>query len=499
MKRLIAPGLGWGLLFWLLPTLCPAQDFVWTPGLQRAYADLLKLKVQPARQTIQAETGQNGIRIYAEDYADMLTLLFSDDDRAYEKMVHREDERLDQLHRLDQNSPWARVTEAEVRLHWAFVKLKFGKEVSASWDVIRAYKLLSENQKRFPDFSPTYKSLGVLHVMIGAAPDQYTWVARLLGLKGDINAGMQEIRRAQQEPTFRLEAQLIELIIRAYVLQFTEADTRALLLLVSQHPDNALLHFLAATVQMKNGQSESARLFLLNLPQTDTPTYLSTPIVDNLLGDIYLQKGQFATALTHYQQFLSRYKGLNFVKDTYYKQFLCYWLAHDDARAQPLIRQVPTVGRAVVESDKAAQKFAENYLKSGATPHQQVLMRARLSCDGGYLDSALAFLRPYPENRFLPGAEQAEFNYRMGRIQQRRNETDASIPFFTRAIALSDGPGNLSFGATSALQLGYIYQQKKDTAHARQYFEKAISYRHHEYKNSIDNKARAGLNGLATE
>ena len=464
--------------------------------MQRAYADLLKLKVPNARLLMQAETDQNGIRIYTEDYADMLTLLFSDDDRAYEKIAHREEDRLEQLSQLDQTSPWARVTQAEVRLHWAFVKLKFGKEVSAAWDVIRAYKLLNENRKRFPAFLPTYKALGVLHVMVGAAPDQYTWVARLLGLRGDINTGMQEIRRAQQDPTFRLEAQLIELMIRAYVLRFSDADTRELQLLVSQHPDNALLHFLAATIQMKNGQSESARLFLLSLPQNDTPAYLPTPIVDNLLGDIYLQKGQFAPALVHYQRFLSRYTGQNFVKDTYYKQFLCYWLAHDDARAQALVRRIPTAGRAVVESDKAAQKFAETFLKMGPTPHQQLLIRARLSCDGGYLDSALTLLRPYPEGRFLPGTEQAEFNYRMGRILQRQHETDAAIPFFTRAITLSDGSGSGSFGATSALQLGYIYEQQKDVSHARQYFEKALSYRHYEYKNSIDNKARAGLNGL---
>ena len=499
MKRLIAPGTGWGLFFWLLATVCPAQDFAWTPGLQHAYADLLKLKVPPARQALQAENPKNGIRIFADDYADMLTLLFADDDRAYEKMANREDDRLAQLRQLDQTSPWARVTQAEVRLHWAFVKLKFGKELGASWEVVRAYKLLSENQKLFPAFLPTYKALGVLHVMLGAAPEQYTWVSRMLGLRGDVKTGMDEIKRAQQDPAFRLEAQLVELMIRAYVLCFSDADTRALQLLVSQQPDNALLHFLAATIQMKNGQSESARLFLLSLPQNDTPVYLPTPIVDNLLGDIYLQKGQFATALTHYQRFLARYRGQNFLKDTYYKQFLCYWLARDDVRAQALIHRVTTTGRAVVESDKAAQKFAENYLRSGPTPLQRVLMRARLSCDGGYADTALAVLRPYPEPRFLPGAEQAEFNYRMGRILQRQNAPEAAIPYFTRAIALSDGPGNLSFGATSALQLGYIYQQQQDLFRARQYFGKALSYRHHEYKNSIDNKARAGLNGLTAE
>lgn len=487
-----------------LPTIGLAQDFVWTPGLQRAYADLLKLKVQPARQRLSTESARNGIRIYADDYADMLTLLFSDDEKAYAKIASREAERLDQLGNLDECSPWSRVTQAEVRLHWAFVKLKFGKEVSACWDVIGAYRLLSENQTLFPDFLPTYKTLGVLHVMIGAAPDKYTWVANLLGLKGNVTLGMQEIRRAQQDPTCQLEAQLIELVIRAYVLQFSASDTQTLQMLVEQHPDNALLNFLAATIQMKNGQSEAARQYLLNRPHAEnsaSPAYLPIPIVDNLLGDIYLQKGQFSVALTHYQRFLAQYSGQNFLKDTFYKQFLCYWLNHElSPKSRALLQQVTTVGQTTVESDRTAQTFAENFLKQGPSPNQAVLMQARLSCDGGYLDSALAYLRPHLENRFVGVAEKAEFNYRMGRIYQRRNETDVAIPYFRQAIARCDSrtdkTDKLSFGATAALQLGYIYQQKKDKSRARQYFQKALSYTRHEYKNSIDNKARAGLNSL---
>lgn len=496
-------------LFWLiigwstLPATGLAQDFVWTPGLQRAYADLLKLKVQPARQQLSTEPGRNGIRIYADDYADMLTLLFSDDEKAYANMADREAGRLDQLNDLDEHSPWSRVTQAEVRLHWAFVKLKFGEEVSACWDVIKAYKLLSENQKLFPDFLPTYKTLGVLHVMIGAAPDKYTWVATLLGLRGNVALGVQEIRRAQQDPTCRLEAQLIELMIRAYVLQFSGTDAVALRTLVQEQPDNALLNFLAAAIQMKNGQSESARHYLLNRPgSSNSPLspYLSIPIVDNMLGDIYLQKGQFSTAITYYQRFLNQYKGQNFLKDTYYKQFLCYWLNNQlNPKTRALLQRVETVGRTTVESDKAAQKFAGSFLKRGPSPNQRVLMQARLSCDGGYLDSAFAYLRPHVENRFTGVAERAEFNYRMGRIQQRRSEADAAVPYFTRAIVLcaqNDETDKLSFGATAALQLGYVYQQKKDSKRARQYFQKALSYKHHEYKNSIDNKARAGLNSL---
>ncbi|GAB3513498.1 hypothetical protein GCM10027341_55640 [Spirosoma knui] len=473
--------------------LALAQDFAWTPGLQRAYADLQKLKVQPARQTLTTEPA-NGVRIFLDDYVDMLSLVTSDDDRAFAKLSNREDERLDALKKLDANSPWQRVFMAEVRLHWAFAKLKFGKEISASWDVIRAYKLLVENQKRFPDFLPTYKSLGTLHIMIGSVPENYVWVANLLGLRGSVRQGQQELLRAQQDPLFGLEARLIDLMVRAYVLSFTDADGRSLERLVADHPDNLLLHFFGATIEQKNGHSQQALTYLTTRPLD--PTYQPLPIIENILGDIYIQKGQYGTATAHFQKFLAVYKGQNFIKDSYCKLFLCNWLANEaDAKSRFYLEKVVSAGRTTVESDKTAQKFAEAYLKQSTSPNQKVLMRARLASDGGFTDSALAYLRPYPESRFSLTVEKAEYNYRMGRIYQRRNDADAAIPYLSRALALSEAE-QLSFGATAALQLGYIYKQKNDRLKARSFFQKALSFKRHEYKNSVDNKAKAAMSQL---
>ncbi|GAB3571192.1 hypothetical protein GCM10027578_29010 [Spirosoma luteolum] len=483
-----------GLLGWLHPGLAPAQDIVWSASQLRTYADLQTLRL-PA-PTPPGEPS-NGVAIFLADYADMLMLTTSDDDRLFASLSRREDDRIRQLSALDERSPWQRVLQAEVRLHWAFCKLKFGKELSASWDVIRAYRLLTENQQLFPAFTPTYKSLGTLQIMIGSVPDAYAWVARLLGLRGSIAQGQQLLLRARQDPVFGLEARLIDLMIRAYVLSFGESDERALQQLVADHPDNLLLHFFGATIAQKNGHGEQALAYLSRRPTG--PAYRPLPIVDNILGDIYLQKGQYATADACFGRFLANYRGQNFLKDSYYKRFLCHWLAgQPDSAGRPLLARVLQTGRTTVESDKAAQRFAEGYLKRGPTPNQALLMRARLACDGGFTDQALGYLRPYSEARFSGLPEQAEFNYRMGRIQQRRNAPDAAIPYFVRALALSDAYDGapLSFGATSALQLGYIYKQKNDRTRARSFFERALAQKNHEYKNSIDNKARAGLSGL---
>jgi uncharacterized protein HemY len=41
--------------------------------------------------------------------------------------------------------------------------------------------------------------------------------------------------------------------------------------------------------------------------------------------------------------------------------------------------------------------------------------------------------------------------------------------------------------------MGYLAQEQKDYASAKKYFELALSYKRHEYKNSIDSKAKFAL------
>ncbi len=476
-----------------------AQSFPYalTPSLQQAYNEVFKLRINAARQLLAKEKNKNAFSIYVENYADMVALLVSDNKHLFEKLTPNQDKRLAFLADLPENSPYQRFLQAEIRLHWAFIKLKFGREVSGSWDIIKAYRLLEENAQKYPDFVPTYKSLGLLHVLIGSTPQNYQWVAKLLGLKGNIPQGLREIQTVvQKDELFAKEAKLIEILLHSYILKFSEIQNTELLQLVNSQPDNLLLYFFGTTISMKDGRSEQA-LQLLNQRPTGTP-YLAFPFLEYLKGEILLQKSQYQEARTQLVFFLNQYKGQNFLKDTYLKLFLSHWLVNDDALAQSYLNKILTVGDTYVESDKAAQKFAENFRKGAISAQQKVLMKARLAFDGGYLQEAMNTLRSFQESSFPNGRDKAEYQYRLGRILQRHNQLDGAIPHYERAIVLSQTQG-LYFGATSALQLGYIYQNKGQKSKAIVCFKQALNFPKHEYKNSVDNKARAALTLMGVE
>ncbi|WP_439559478.1 hypothetical protein [Dyadobacter sp.] len=472
-------------------------DVDFTPRLQKAYFEIQKLRLPNARKLIDAERAEQASNVfipYLDNYADLHYLLISEDRVAYKKLLALESGRLDMVSQLSDQSPYKRFLLAEIRLHWAFAKLKFGDQASGAWEIIKAYKLLEENRRKFPDFIPTLKSLGLLHVLIGSIPDNYAWVTRVLGLKGNIQAGIREMRIVQQEePFFRQEAELVDLLLHAYTLKLSSEQQKRIRKWPIEQPDNLLLHFFATTVLMKENRSEEAVVFLNEAPGGEA--YVSFPFLKYLKGEIELQRGNYDAAAEHYLSFQKQYRGFNYIKDAYFKLFMCRWLAGKDAEANVFIKKISASGEMIVEADQLAERTAKEFLAGKISAQQKTLYQARYATDGGFLSKAWAIIQNLSENNFTAIAEKTEFNYRKARILHKMGQNAGAVPYYERCLLLSQSvsPG---LGASAALQLGYIYIEKKEKQQAANYFKKAMSFKKHEYKNSIDNKARAALTEL---
>lgn len=492
------------LLFCLLlcqPALAVEEqnDVVFSPKLQKAYFEIQKLRLPAARALIddqRDETPDNPFIAYLDSYADLHYLLIAEDRARYKVFTQQQDKRLDHVGKLSEKSPYKRLFQADIRLHSAFAKLKFGNEVSGSWDIIKAYRLLAENRKKFPAFTPTLKSLGLLHVLIGSIPENYVWIAKILGLKGNIGLGIRELREVvEEEPFFRQEAELIDLLLHAYTLQLSPEQQMRIRRLPQEQPDNLLLHFFATTVLMKENKSEEAAQILAEAPAGKD--YTPFPFLNYLRGEIALQKGEYEESFGFYSRFLKQYSGFNYIKDSHFKMFMCRWLMNRDQDAVPYIRQVTQTGSKIIEADQFAERFANEFAAGKISARQKVLYKARYATDGGYLTKAFELMKSISEKSFGTTYEKAEYNYRMARILQKSGRVNECMPFYERSIALGQTDAAAGgFAASSALQMGYIHQQKAENQKAVLFFKQAMSFKKHEYKNSIDNKARAALTTL---
>jgi hypothetical protein len=88
--------------------------------------------------------------------------------------------------------------------------------------------------------------------------------------------------------------------------------------------------------------------------------------------------------------------------------------------------------------------------------------------------------------------DQIEFTYRKARLAHKTNDLVAAHDLYQQSIkATGDEPWY--FAPNACLQLGYISLDEKNIPLAREYFMRALSYKKHEYKNSIDSKAKSAL------
>ncbi len=465
------------------------------PASQRAYAEVLKLRLGPARQLLAPELARQPAApapLLVADCADFLELLATEDAGRYEQLAPGQQARLDALARAPEG-PWRDYARAEIRLHLGLEQLGFGHEVLGAWSLRQAYQQAQAVVRRYPDFLPARKTLGLGQFALGTLPQGYHWLLRLLGLPGDVEAGLANLGRAAAQPhAFQAESQLFGALLRENYYKQPADALRLVGQLQAQQPDNLLVTYLAVSLFKRQHQAAAALAAYRARPIG--PAYAPLAYLHHLAGDLLLYQADYAGSERENLQFLREYRGRHYRKDAAFKLYLAAWLGGQPAAAVDAYRQqINRAGPTAVEEDAYAQRFYHN-----AQTLNPVLTRARLQLDGGYYRPALATLRGFRASGAAPLRDRLEGPYRYARAYQGLGRPDSARLAYAQTLALSDQAGENAyyFGPQAALELGYLARAAGQRAQARAYFEQALRSPWHEYKNSTDAKAKLALRGL---
>lgn len=466
---------------------------VWSfePSLQKAYLSVLNLDTDKAYE----ELGKLGAnvnpfhKLYIQSFCETLDVLISEDEIKFQKVEAHFKERFKFLD-SQKESAETLFLKAELNLQRGFNFLNLGQELSAVWAIRTAYNQVEMCQKLYPDFIPIKKTSGVIQVMVGSVPDKYSWFMSLLGMKGSVTTGqrqLQELRNSNS--SLSLEATILFFTIKGLINQQHVEAAKGILKVLEEQPYNRLTLFLGVNMLMKNSQSEEALKLINTLDEH--PQGLPMYYIDYLRGEILLQKGEYAQSIQSYRRFISNYKSVNFKKDAYYKIALCYWLQDKKEDARKHFELARKTGKDVAEPDR----YAVAQLKEDQFPNSK-LLKARLYTDGGYYPEAEATLKSVKESDLKTEKERVEYNYRKARLADKMGDLKTAKIYYLRTVSQS-GANPWYFAPNSALQLGYIARTNNDKVNAKKYFELALSYQKHAYKNSIDSKAKSALDQIA--
>ncbi|HYG18047.1 MAG TPA: hypothetical protein VD816_03925 [Ohtaekwangia sp.] len=466
----------------LCPVLLPAQEWTFDGPTQKAYNLVLNLQIAEAQALIeQPETVHEH---YVMALAEALELLITEDGARYSEYEDRFEARLDRKTRL--NTPEDLFLQAEIGLQWAFVHLKFGHEFDAALNLRQAYRTTQEVKKRFPKFRAINKTAGLLDVIIGSVPEKYDWVLGLLNMEGSVTLGLEALESIRQsDHTLAFEADLLYALTQGFVLQQPETGLATVTERLRDNPANRLALFLGASLAIKNSASAEA-LKLLNTLEAQ-PAGLPLEYAHYLKGEVYLHRGEYLNSISSFRWFINHYKGQNYVKDAHYKIGLCYWLNGNTSDAQVLFRQARVMGKESSEADRyAARSLAETEL-----PHVK-LTKARYFTDGGYLAEASVLLAAITPAELPTKRDAVEFAYRNARVSHKLQDVKKASEYYQETIRLN-GTEQWYFAPNACLQLGYLALEGNDRQAATLHFKKALEYKKHEYKNSIDSKAKSAL------
>lgn len=489
-------------LFFLITTshvLGYASSYSMDKSCLRAYDLILQLRLEEAENLLKISrhaNPSNNIIPYLENYSDFLKIVISEEETVFKTLAPLKKKRITQLEKGNVKSPWHLYCQAQVNMQWAFARMKFGEFTTAALELNRSYKLLNRNKELFPDFSPNNAALGLLHVLIGTVPDNYKWIIESLSFQGTVRQGINELKHTLNDPDSPVKYPFLksESIFLLSFITFNFSSDQldsAFLTNLLEAPQNKsligkspLLVYAAVAYFLHNGKNDIALNLLQNRPAGKE--YYPFHYLEYLTGVAKLNKLDPGARL-YFLRFVVNFKGNNFIKSAYQRLAWIELLNNNMKGYNENMMRVRLMGNNNIDGDKQALREADM-----PKPPDRILLKARLLFDGGYYSEALSQLEPFDPAKLESSREKLEVTYRLARIYHKMGNTAKALTYYTRSLN-QGAEYPFYFAANSALQLGIIHEASGDNKTARLYYEKCLGLKYDEYRNSISQKAKAGL------
>lgn len=469
--------------------------FEFSPNLKKAFTEILHLRLNEARLLIEKEKAlnpENALVLLYENYCDFLKAFITEEKSYADSLRLNTERRLRILDRVREPSPYLLFSKADMLIQTAMIKAKFSENVSAALDIHKAYNYAERNFIQYPTFPLNKKTLGLLHATVGAIPREYKWLVSIAGMEGTIEQGSNELFRMLSETDRGIFPEYKEEVL-FYLVQIyssiTTSDSITSLLAdsVKKHlVNNPLMMYCFTNLTYKSGRNEDALEMMNTFDDAGTFPF---HFLHYKKGQLRLRKLDFG-AKEDFEFYIKNFRGLNYIKSAYQKLAWISLLENDNKKYAEYMQACIRKGITLIDDDKEALKEAET--KEVPNP---VLLKSRLLFDGGYYKESFKEMTKITSPSLLIYRDKLEYTYRYGRLFHKTGDLEKAILNYLATIQHGE-ESHYYFAANSALMLGLLYEEKKDFSNAKIYYKKCLAMRKHDYQNSLDQKAQAGLERL---
>lgn len=465
--------------------------------LKDSYSCILQFKLTEASTLLREEKAEkpgNDLTLLYENYIDFLKAFISEEKTDFVLLKKRTSERLSCVEKKgERNSPYYNYVQAEMMMQESLVKIKFHEFFSAVSLFVNANKLIQKNSVAYPTFILNEKLSGLINVVVGSIPPQYQWLNNLAGIRGSVKVGVDQLNAVYEglnqnglgvyKPELLFYRSVIQSAYNGPENNLCQLDS----LFEKERFGGPLIAFSYSNILANLGENDKV-IAVIN--SGIISGRYSFPFLIYKRGVAYLRKGMFDFAQSDFEFFLRNFHGQNYIKAGYQKLAWISILKNDTAAYFKYLDVCSENGSVFSDEDKEAQSEA-----MGKQVPNTRFLSARLFFDGGYYSESLKSLLSFPVAELGDGNEKLEYAYRMGRIMEKTGRIDKAELCYQSVYEAGKNASSY-FASNSCLLLGRVFEKRGEVQRAIQYYKLVLLMKDHQYKNSIDQKAKAALQRL---
>lgn len=457
----------------------------------------IKLQLDLAKEKLLHQKvldSQNSAIEYLLHFNAYLKLFVTEDKRYDQDYINAKNNALSHFNQLSDTSPFKKFAQSEIYFYAATLLARQGEFYNSAKEIRKAWNLIEENNRLFPNFLPNNKTRGVLKIYLSTVPDHFDWIIRILGFDGNLNHGLrllQTLSNHQSDTTYLSAIAKEASYLYAYSLLKASKNSvkswSVMLKCTKDYRENLLSNYFRGTMALKLNKNKIALNTLSNRPSHDS--YEPFHLMSYYLGLSKLYNLD-TSALVELKLFTANYKGENYLKSTYEKLSWVYVIKGDENQANRYRKKIDYVGKAVITEDKRASRYAKK-----VNPHP-IILKSRLLYDGGYYNEAYELLNRYKVRQLKSLNHKTEFCYRKGRVLEKLGLMDRALIMY-EACSLYAVNSEEYYGAYACLYLGDYHAKEGNNDLAIKFYSSATTYsKNQEYVDSINSRAKAGLKQL---
>lgn len=448
---------------------------------------IFELNFKEAEYLISKEQHNNTYSSVLQNYIQFLKVLLNEKESDLSSYKNNVSDLINILEKEKDETPEYYSIISEIYFHSAIIKFKMGETVSGSFNFYKSYKTLLQGITKHQSNEDLLKLFAIFKIIFAAIPDEYLWLTDFIGIKGDINSGINFINLKHQKYLNENSAKSTEYqALRIIISDIFSKENNKNINITQLNIYNPLVRISYLVHLIHNGHSALA-LEILNRNNQKPDEYKIDYF--NYLKGITKLYNIDKDANIYLEDFVTNFEGKNFIKSAYQKLSWYYLIFNNNEKFIKNSSMIKLKGITQFDADIQAINEINHY------SHKNIdLLKARLLFDGGYYQKSDSILNCNLNNQNLSGF-QDEILYRLARCAQKLDKTENAIGYFNKLLNQFETQSNY-YCRVAYLNLGSIYEETGKMELAKDNYLLCLKSKNKQYKNSIEQKAKAGLNRI---